>query len=173
MWQLSLQWTAAGCSAWLGFPVRYIVWRRHKQLLRLTGTPVEIMFMVKQGSEVALWWRFGFDGDRGTWVTLLTALTATKETEPWREVLRRVWWCPRAWGFFNATRARSNGGCGEASARCVMVVATMRQPARGSVPVVSLRLVEGAATATQRLRVPYSGDLSGAVPSAYFNFLSM
>ena len=41
---------------------------------------------------------------------------------------------PPACGVFcEATRARrrSNGGCGEAPARCVIAVVTARQPARG------------------------------------------
>ena len=43
MGQFGLQRIAAGCSAWLGFPVRYIVGRRHKRLLQLAGTTAEVM----------------------------------------------------------------------------------------------------------------------------------
>ena len=43
MGQLGLQRIAAGCSAWLGFPVRYIVGRRRKRLLRLPGMVTEVM----------------------------------------------------------------------------------------------------------------------------------
>ena len=45
--------------------------------------------------------------------------------------------------FCEATRARrSNGGCGEAPARCVIAVVTARQPARGPDSVV-LALSDG------------------------------
>jgi len=43
MGQLGLQWPAADWSAWLDCPVRYIVERWRKQLLRLAGTTVEVM----------------------------------------------------------------------------------------------------------------------------------
>ena len=43
MGQLGLQRTAAVCSAWLGFPVQYIVKRWHKRLLRLVGLTAEVM----------------------------------------------------------------------------------------------------------------------------------
>ena len=43
MGRLSLQRTMAVCSAWLGFPVRYIVGRRHKRLLQLAGTTAKVM----------------------------------------------------------------------------------------------------------------------------------
>ena len=42
--RIGLQWTVAGCSAWLGYSVRYIVGRRCKKLLRLAGMAIEIMF---------------------------------------------------------------------------------------------------------------------------------
>jgi hypothetical protein len=43
MGRLGLQRTAAGCSAWLGFSVRYIIKRRRKRLLWLAGTVAEVM----------------------------------------------------------------------------------------------------------------------------------
>ena len=43
MERLGLQRTAAVCSAWLGFPVWYIVGRWRKRLLRLAGTTAEVM----------------------------------------------------------------------------------------------------------------------------------
>ena len=41
--RLGLQQTAAGCSAWLGFSVQYIVKRWRKRLLRLAGSTAEVM----------------------------------------------------------------------------------------------------------------------------------
>ena len=43
MGRLGLQMTAAVCSAWLGFPVWYIVGRWRKRLLRLAGTTTKVM----------------------------------------------------------------------------------------------------------------------------------
>jgi hypothetical protein len=78
----------------------------------------------------------------GRAATLLTTPMAIKKTELWRGVM---WWerrGPRAW-FFEETRARSNGRSDDVPARCVIVVATARQPTRGPVLVVSLHQVEG------------------------------
>jgi hypothetical protein len=56
--------------------------------------------------------------------------------------------------FCEATRVESNGGCGEAPACCVIMVATARQPAKGSDLVLSFcRTVCGVAAALRR-RVP-------------------
>jgi len=73
----------------------------------------------------------------GRGATLLTISMAIKETKLWSGVLWRVWRGPRAWCFFEATGVRSNGGSGEAPARCVIAVATARQPVRGPDSVVS------------------------------------
>ena len=66
----------------------------------------------------------------------------------------------------------SNGGCGEAPARCVLVVATARQPARGLDSVVSFCQAECGAAAALRRRIPHGGGLLGVVQSASFGFLS-
>ena len=68
---------------------------------------------------------------------------------------------------------RSNGGSGEASARCVIVVATARQPTRGPVSVASLRQVVGGVAAARQRRISHAGGLPGAVLSASFDSLSM
>jgi hypothetical protein len=66
----------------------------------------------------------------------------------------------------------SNGGCDEAPARCVIMVATMRQPARGPDLVLSFcRMVCGVAAALRR-RVPHGGGLLGAVRSVSLVSLS-
>ena len=73
--------------------------------------------------------------------------------------------------FCEATRARrrSNGGCGEAPARCVIAVVTARQPARGPDSVV-LALSDGVwwgqrllAAAVGGRRGTYLGDCRRAV----------
>ena len=43
MGRLGLQRIAVGCSAWLGFPVQYIVGRRRKRFLWLPGMAAEVM----------------------------------------------------------------------------------------------------------------------------------
>ena len=43
MGRLGLQQIVAGCSAWLGFPVRYIVRRWRKRLLRIASMTAEVM----------------------------------------------------------------------------------------------------------------------------------
>ena len=43
MGQFGLQRIAAGCSAWLGFPVRYIVRRWRKRLLRIASMTAEVL----------------------------------------------------------------------------------------------------------------------------------
>ena len=43
MRRLGLQRIATGYSAWLGFPVRYIVRRWRKRLLRITSMTAEVM----------------------------------------------------------------------------------------------------------------------------------
>jgi hypothetical protein len=45
---------------------------------------------------------------------------------------------PRAWCFLRSdeSEVESNGGCGKAPTRCVIVVATARLSARGPVPVI-------------------------------------
>ena len=43
MGPFDLQRTTAVCSAWLGFPVQYIVGRWRKRLLRLASTKAEVM----------------------------------------------------------------------------------------------------------------------------------
>jgi len=59
----------------------------------------------------------------------------------------------------------SNGGCGEAPARCVFVVATARRPACGSGSVVPpCQMMYDVATALRR-QVPHGGGLLGAVLS--------
>ena len=56
--------------------------------------------------------------------------------------------------------------------RCVIMVATARQPTRDPVLVVSLRQVEGGVPVARRRRVPHSDGLPYAIPSASFNSLS-
>jgi hypothetical protein len=66
----------------------------------------------------------------------------------------------------------SNGGCGMAPVRCVIMVATARQPARGPDLVFLLcRMVCGVATALRR-RVPHGGGILGAVRSVSLVSLS-
>ena len=43
--RLGWQRIAAGCLAWLGYPVRYIIERWHGRLLRLVGLAVAILSM--------------------------------------------------------------------------------------------------------------------------------
>ncbi|KAF8686809.1 hypothetical protein HU200_043420 [Digitaria exilis] len=87
--------------------------------------------------------------------------------------LRRAWRGPSLWCFPMATsEVESNGGRGEAPARCVLVVATARQPGCGPDPVVSsCQVVRGVAAALRR-RVPHSGGFLFAVQSAYVGYLS-
>jgi hypothetical protein len=74
--------------------------------------------------------------------------------------------------ILRGNESESNGGSGKAPTCCVIVVATARQPTRGSVSAVSLRQVEGGVVAAQRRRVPHAGGLSDAVQSASFGSLS-
>ena len=70
------------------------------------------------------------------------------------------------------SKVGSNGGSGEAPARCVIAVATARQPVRGPDSVVSSCKVVGGVAAALRRRVLHSGVLLGAVRSASFGSLS-
>jgi hypothetical protein len=65
----------------------------------------------------------------------------------------------------------SNGGCGEALARCVLMVATARQPTRGPNSVVSLCQVEGGIATALWRRIPHGGGLVGVVQSSSVSFL--
>ena len=66
----------------------------------------------------------------------------------------------------------SNGRCGVAPARCVIAMATARQPVRGPNSVgSSCRVVCGVAAVLWR-RVPHSGGLLGVVRSASVGSLS-
>jgi hypothetical protein len=104
--------------------------------------------------------------------TLLTVSMTIKETKLWSGVLWRAWRGPRAWCFFEATGVKSNGGSGEAPARCVFVVATVWQPSRGLVLVVSLRQVVSGVAAVRLWWTPDGGGPPGAVWSASFGSLS-
>ena len=127
---------------------------------------------MKQVSEVGLWRWLGFAGDLGTWGNFTHRLDGDKGDGTVALSIVAGVARPRAWCFFEVMRARSNGGSGEAPACCVIVVVTARQPSRGPVLVVSLRQVEGGVPVAQRRRVPHSGGLPYAIPSASFNSLS-
>jgi hypothetical protein len=75
--------------------------------------------------------------------------------------------------FFRGDESKIQRGSGEAPARCVIVVATARQPSRGPVSMVLLHQVKGGVAAARRRRVSYDGGLPGAVLSVSFGSLSM
>ena len=81
MGQLGLQRTAAGCSAWLGFSVQYIVGRWRKRLLRLLARRRRSCAWVKQVGEVGLRRWLDIDGDLGTWGNIAHHLDGNKENE--------------------------------------------------------------------------------------------
>jgi len=70
-----------------------------------------------------------FDGDFGNRATPCIILMAILYTNPRHGVLRRKWRGPRVRCLRRGdeSEVESNGGCGEAPARCVFVVATARQ----------------------------------------------
>jgi hypothetical protein len=55
MRRIGLQRIASGSSAWLGYPVPYIVGRRRERLLRLLSWRPRLFAWVKQGGEIDLW----------------------------------------------------------------------------------------------------------------------
>ena len=91
-----------------------------------------------------------FDKDLGNRATLFILLTAIQYTDLCHGVLRRTWRGPRIWCLLRGDKSEeSDGGRGEAPARCVFAAASVRQPARGPDSVVPLcRTVGTVAAAT-------------------------
>jgi hypothetical protein len=78
---------------------------------------------------------------------------------------------PRA-VIFRGDEVEFNGRCGETPARCVLVVATARQPVERSRFGGLIRQVECGVAAAPRRRIPHGGGLLGVVQYASVGFLS-
>jgi hypothetical protein len=128
---------------------------------------------MKQRGEVDLRRRLGcLVKILGSGASLLTTLTVILETDLGRGVLWWAWRGPRARCFLRGVEreVEFNGGCGEAPARCVVAVATVRQVVRGPNPVFfPLHRVDCDVAAVSRRRVLHGGGLLGAVVSASFD----
>jgi hypothetical protein len=115
------------------------------------------------------------DGDLGNRAILFFILTAIQYTDLWHGVLRRTRRGPRVWclRLGDESEVESDGGRGEAPARCVLAVATARQPTRGPYSVVSLCRMVGTVVAALRRRVLHGGGLFGAELSVFLLSLSV
>jgi len=151
--------------------VRYIVGRRRKRLLWLADTAKKAMYkgeVTRRGRHSAAAWLINGDlGERGNIaqhsdndkrngsVTWSSAAGVAIERPPCAVYLRG-----------DVREAESNGGCGEAPVRCVVVAAAARQPSRGPDSVLSPCQVESVVTVALRRKVLHGGGLLGAAQSA-------